>query len=139
VELWPKGVKGENFREDVRLRFMSEYNKINYERVMAQPAPEDFLAEELANEYSLNAMMYGGLLKRQGDARGNIFYRMAFSAGEPRKFLWPYIHFLLGDGQEKEAFSLLETLKAAGGERGQFAEFLERKAKSAVSAEGLSR
>jgi hypothetical protein len=47
----------------------------------------------------------------------------------PKKYLWPFINFLVKDGQEKEAYALLGKLKTVGGEEGRFAELLERKAK----------
>ena len=140
VGLWPKGRDAEEFEKDTRVRFMKEYPKINYERVLEQPFRNDFMEEELDAEYSLNTMIYGGLLKRQGDERaGDKFYSLAFSAGNPRKFLWPYIAFLLKDGRKEEALSLLGTLKTAGGEEGRFIDSLEKKAESAVEVRGLSR
>ena len=135
VRLWPKGRDPREFKEDTRSLFMAEYRKVNYERALSQSFRNDYMEEELDAEYGFDAMIYGSYLRRQGDERaGDRFYALALSNGNPRKFLWPYIVFLLGDGQDKEAFSLLKEFKAAAGENDQFAALLEQKAISIVGS-----
>jgi hypothetical protein len=136
VALWPETMPVEGFKKEIRNRFKSGYEKINYERVLELPFSYDFLVREILTAYGFNTMVYADLIKRGGEEKiGNEFYRKAFLIGPPEGFLWPYINFLLQDGREKEAFAFINGLKKAGGLYGEFAGILEQKAISTIEIE----
>lgn len=134
VALWPKAIPMESFKMDIRYKFKSGYEKINYERVLDLPYSDDFLIREVLTAYGFNTMVYADFCKRAGEEKtGNEFYRYAFLIGPPEGFLWPYINFLLQDGREKEAFALINKLKKSEGAYGELARLVEQKAVSEIS------
>jgi hypothetical protein len=138
VALWPEAMPMEGFKMEIRNRFKSGYEKINYERTLELPNSDDFLIREVLIAYAFNTMVYADFLKRDGEEnKGNEYYRKAFLIGYPEGFLWPYINFLLHDGREKEVFSLISELKKAEGTHGEFTMLLEQKAISTIKAEKI--
>lgn len=135
VALYPKQKiqRDKIMKDSIINKIKLNYSKINCERTIDLPDQEDFLAKELQAGYSFTTMVYGDLIKRTGDEKGGMeLYKRAFLMGEPKLFLWPYIYFLLTDGRESEAFSLIKEIKQVGGYYGKFAEVLEMNAASVV-------
>ncbi len=132
VALYPKNMDATSvnrFEAEVRKRFMANYGKTGYEHAMEVFPANDFLVEELLTQYGMNTLVCADFLKRDGlETEGNLLYARAFLIAHPEKLLWPYTEFLLKDGREREALSLLGKLKTAGGERGKFAKSLEERA-----------
>ena len=132
IMLYPRGLdlqKTEMLKTNIRNRLKANYAKINYEYALQVPFTEDYLVWELQNLYAFNTMIFADFIKREGDARrGDMLYKRAFVIGYPERFLWPYLNFLLEEGREGEAFSLLRELKTVKGEWGDFAAMLEQKA-----------
>ena len=138
VALWPEAMPMEGFKMDIRNRFKSGYEKINYERVLELPYSDDFLVREVLTAYGFNTMVYADFRKRDGEEKiGNEFYRNAFLIGPPEGFLWPYINFLLHDGRKKEAFTLISGLKMTKGTYRELANLLEQKAISTIKEEKI--
>jgi hypothetical protein len=130
--LWPRKLPAAGFESDVRRRFKSAYERVNYESVLGTTPSDDFLVQELLTEYSLNTLFYSDFLMRDGKVReGEVFQSLAFIMAPPEKVLWPYVGFLLRDGRKDHAFSLLARMKKTEG-YGEVAAILEKRALSVI-------
>lgn len=133
--LWPKNTPSEQFKQEIRTRFKSEYEKTNYEMAAESPFSRDSLFEELADLYSINTMLYADFIDRDGNgADGAEFRKWAFGISPPERFLWPYTTFLLKDGRKEQAFKILYQVRNMEG-YGNFAEQILQKAISVINAE----
>ncbi|MDA8239846.1 MAG: DUF2723 domain-containing protein [Nitrospiraceae bacterium] len=125
----------ERFKRTLRAAFKANYVKMAYEDAETVFPADDFLVQELLTGYAMNTMVYADFVKRDGEkALGDELYQRAFSIQYPERYLWPYLNFLVGDGRQEEALEIARRLKS-NRDYGKFAEMLEERTISAVSAE----
>ncbi|MEJ2697623.1 MAG: DUF2723 domain-containing protein [Candidatus Sulfobium sp.] len=130
--LWPKGQPAGAFESDTRRKYKEAFEKTSYESVLNMPPSNDFLVQELTDQYGLNTLFYSDFLMRDGDKKkGNDFFKSAFIMAPPERVAWPFINFLLRDGRKDQAFSLLARMKKTQ-RYGQLAHLFEKEALSVI-------
>lgn len=133
IVLYPQGER-EKARDATNAQFISNFDKLNYERVMESPYRADLISSELYGLYSFAAIRYGDMLKRRGEiSLGEAYRAVAFKISDPWLFVWPYANFLIEEGYQSDALALIEEIGKIEGLE-EYTDKLRQAAKSVINS-----